>query len=152
MKSVMAGAYPWPSTPIQWVEENSISTLRLKSSSSSNYRGLPNIPMSTLTLVKVSVPGCDPEQCACPGCPTSVPWRPDTWCAAAREGERSEAEIRLGEREVGPGVCHSHEEKADAKTTEIFISMYYPFKWTSARQPLGSSIDGLDAREVDCIN
>ena len=43
----MAGAYPWPSTPTQCLEENSISTLRLKSSSSSNYRGLPNIPMST---------------------------------------------------------------------------------------------------------
>jgi len=47
MKSVMAGAYPWPSTPTQCVEENSISTLRLKSSFSSNYKGLPNIPMST---------------------------------------------------------------------------------------------------------
>ena len=47
MKSVMVGAYPWPSTPTHCVEENSISTLRLKCNSSSNYRGLPNIPMST---------------------------------------------------------------------------------------------------------
>jgi len=59
------------------------------------------------------------------GCPTSVPWRPDTWCTAARERKRSKAEIRLGEREVCPGVCCSQEERTAGKTTESSLVLIW---------------------------
>ena len=129
-------AYPWPSTPTQCVEENTISTLRLRSSSSSNYRGLPNIPMST--------PGSREGICSrmgrmwsrtmCLSRMSSICPMETRHLMRSCKGEEKNWSWDLVRREGG--TSRSVSERTASKDNRIFISTHLS---ESARQPLVSS-------------